>query len=238
MAEYLAFHYLTPKDLFPRGHVPPFGIKNFPEACAALLLSEARRQRLKPLRALDLGCAVGRSSFELAGKVPEVVGIDFSKAFIRAARTLGKKGSVRFPLKLEGTQTQMTTAKAPKTKCRTRVCFRTGDALRLPTLGKFDLVLAANLVDRVKDPKKLLQKILPSLVRPGGLVLLTSPYTWTKEFTPSSRWPKDSFPSIRNILSPAFRLLRRQDLPFLLREHRRKFQLTFADATIWKRRSS
>ena len=238
MAEYLAFHYFEPGSLLPGGYRTPFGIQNFPAACATLLLSEAKRQRLKPLRALDLGCAVGRSSFELAGKVPEVVGIDFSKAFIRAARTLKKKESIRFPLKLEGTRTQMTTAKAPKTKYRTRLCFRTADALKLPALGKFDLVLAANLVDRVKDPKRLLQKILPSLVRPGGLVLLTSPYTWTKEFTPSSRWPKDSFPSIRNILSPDFRLLRRQDLPFLLREHRRKFQLTFADATIWKRRSS
>jgi hypothetical protein len=33
-------------------------------------------------------------------------------------------------------------------------------------------------------------------------------------------------------------LLSRQDLPFLLREHRRKFQLTFADATLWLRTSS
>jgi SAM-dependent methyltransferase len=110
-----------------------------------------------------------------------------------------------------------------------------GDALRLPDLGTFDLVLAANLLDRVKDPRKLLQKVLPKLVRPGGILLLTSPYTWSEEFTPRSRWLKDSFPSIRKLLSLYFRLLRRQDLPFLLREHRRKFQLTLADATLWVR---
>ena len=231
-----SFHYLSPKEALPKGLIPPFGIKSFPETCATLLLSEAKRRRLKPLRALDLGCAVGRSSFELAKKSPEVVGIDFSEAFIRTARTLAKKGSLCFHMKTEGTRSQVTTAKAPQRIYRTRVSFRTGDALRLPDLGKFDLVLAANLVDRVKDPKKLLRKILPQLVHPGGLLLLTSPYTWTKEFTPRSRWLLDSFPTIRRLLAPHFHLVRRQDLPFLLREHCRKFQLTFADATLWLRR--
>jgi len=198
-------------------------------------LAEARRRRLKPLRALDLGCAVGRSAFELARKVPEVVGIDFSKAFIRAARTLAGKGSLRFPCKTEGALTEPVTIQAPARKYRERVCFRTGDALHLPDLGRFDLVLAANLIDRVKDPGTLLRQVLPSLVGPGGLLLLTSPYTWTEEFTPRPRWLPDSFPKIRKLLSPHFRLIRRQDLPFLLREHRRKFQLSFADASLWRR---
>ena len=111
-----------------------------------------------------------------------------------------------------------------------------GDVLRLPALGTFDLLLAANLLDRVKNPKRLLQKVLPKLIRPGGLLLLTSPYTWSKEFTPQSYWPNDSFPTIRKLLSHHYRLVHRQDLPFLLREHRRKFQLSFADATLWLRR--
>ena len=178
---------------------------------------------------------MGRSSFELARQVPEVVGIDFSRVFVRAAKTLVSRGSVRFPLKREGTLTQPAIARAPSRRIRRRVTFLTGDALHLPALGRLDLVLAANLLDRVKDPKRLLQKVLPFLILPGGLLLLTSPYTWTKEFTPRSRWLRESFPTIRKLLSPHFRLIRRQDLPFLLREHRRKFQLTFADATLWVR---
>jgi len=195
-----------------------------------------RRRKPKPRRALDLGCAVGRSSFELAAKVPEVIAIDFSRAFIRAARKLAKNGSLRFPLKLEGDRRQITTARAPSGRLRKRVCFRTGDALHLPDLGKFDLVLAANLLDRVRDPKRLLEKVLPKLVRPGGLLLLTSPYTWSEEFTPRSRWLKNSFSRIQKLLHRRFRMVRRKNLPFLLREHRRKFQLTFADATLWLRR--
>jgi len=236
LAEYLAFHYLEPRALLPKGRPVPFGIRNFPAACTSLLLAEARRKKCKPCRALDLGCAVGRASFELARKVPEVVGIDFSKAFIATAKKLASTGMYSFRLKEEGSRTRPARATAPSRKIRSRVSFRTGDALRLPKLGTFDLVLAANLLDRVQDPKKLLQKVLPGLVRPGGLLLLTSPYTWSKEFTPQARWLKNSFPTLRKLLSPHFLLLRRQDLPFLLREHRRKFQLTFADATLWLRR--
>jgi putative 4-mercaptohistidine N1-methyltranferase len=184
---------------------------------------------------LDLGCAVGRSSFELARKIPQVEGVDFSSSFISAAKMLAARGSLVFPLKEEGSLARSVRTSAPSRQIRKRVCFRVGDALRLPDLGTFDLVLAANLLDRVKDPRKLLQKVLPKLVRPGGILLLTSPYTWSEEFTPRSRWLKDSFLSIRKLLPPYFRLLRRQDLPFLLREHRRKFQLTLADATLWVR---
>lgn len=235
MAEYLAFHYLEPRALFPEDRPVPLGIRNFPAACAALLVSEARRRKIKAHRALDLGCAVGRGSFELARTVPEVVGVDFSKAFIAAAKTLASTGEFCFRLKEEGNLTRPVRALPPSRTVRKRACFQTGDALRLPKLGSFDLVLAANLLDRVKDPKRLLQGVFPKLVRPGGLLLLTSPYTWSRDFTPQARWLKNSFPAIRKILSPSFRLLRRQDLPFLLREHRRKFQLTFADATLWLR---
>ena len=171
----------------------------------------------------------------MARRIPEVVGVDFSKIFVRAAQALAARGSLRFPLKLEGVLTRPATARARSQKIRSRVFFRTGDALRLPDLGEFDLVLAANLVDRVKDPKKLLQKILPRVVRPGGLLLLTSPYTWSEEYTPRSRWLKESFSAVRKLLRPNFRLVHRHDLPFLLREHRRKFQLSFADATLWVR---
>lgn len=165
--------------------------------------------------------------------------MDYSHSFIRTARKLQRTGQVTYPLRLEGTLRQPSVAKVPQGIDRLRVRFLAGDALQLPrNLGSFDLVLAANLIDRLAHPTRFLLKILPKLVRPGGLVLLTSPYTWSTEFTPRNRWLHDSFPRIRKLLRPHFRLLRRQDVPFLLREHRRKFQYTFADATLWQRTSS
>ena len=111
-----------------------------------------------------------------------------------------------------------------------------GDALHLSRdLGAFDLVLAANLIDRLPDPTFFAAKVAPTLVKSGGLLLLTSPYTWSKEYTAEKRWWQNSFQTLKKLLQPHFRLKHRQDLPFLLREHRRKFQYTFADATVWQR---
>jgi len=46
------------------------------------VLEWAGKAGAKMGRALDLGCAVGRSSFELAREYQEVVGIDISQTFI------------------------------------------------------------------------------------------------------------------------------------------------------------
>ena len=188
---------------------------------------------------MDLGCAVGRSTFELARHLPEVVGIDYSRSFVRAAKRLQQSGRHPFRLLEEGKITRPCVARIPSIIQRKRIRFLTGDALHLPkNLGTFDLVLAANLIDRLSDPAKFLTQVLPQFVKPGGLVLLTSPYTWSPDFTVGRHWLRNSFPSIQKLLRPKFRLLHRQDLPFLLREHRRKFQFTFADATVWKRTTS
>jgi putative 4-mercaptohistidine N1-methyltranferase len=233
LAEYLAFHYHEPALLLPKGVTPQKGVRNFPYSCAHLLLSKAKGS---PSRALDLGCAVGRSTFELARKIPEVIGIDYSRSFIRAARQLQRKGEIRFRLLEEGKTTKPSFARVSSPIDRKRACFQSGDALRIPKkLGTFDLVLAANLIDRLPDPQRFLKKILPQLIRTGGTLLLTSPYTWSTDFTPKTKWLHDSFPTIQRSLRPHFRLIHRQNLPFLLREHRRKFQYTFADATLWRR---
>jgi len=168
--------------------------------------------------------------------VPEVVGIDYSRSFIHAAMKLQRSGKHPFRLLEEGKITKPSLARVRPDMDRKRVRFLTGDALHLPKkLGTFDLVLAANLIDRISEPSKFLTQILPKLVQPGGLVLLTSPYTWSAEFSSPSKWLKDSFHHIQKLLRPRFRLLHRRNLPFLLREHRRKFQFTFADATLWQR---
>jgi hypothetical protein len=41
---------------------------------------------------------------------------------------------------------------------------------------------------------------------------------------------------VKKILLPFFDHLRTTDLPFLIREHARKFQWSVAQATVWQRR--
>lgn len=53
-------------------------------------------------RALDIGCAVGRSSFELARSFDEVVGIDFSNAFVARCNEMKHAGLSNYVLPDEG----------------------------------------------------------------------------------------------------------------------------------------
>ena len=70
---------------------------------------------------------------------------------------------------------------------RHRVEFQQGDACYLPlTLGRFDCVLAANLIDRLHTPQAFLDR-LPYLITVGGILVLATPYTFMSKFTPKVR---------------------------------------------------
>jgi len=56
----------------------------------------------KPQRALDIGCGVGRATFELARMFNEVVGIDYSKSFIETCNVLCCKGRLGYTALQQG----------------------------------------------------------------------------------------------------------------------------------------
>ena len=53
-------------------------------------------------RAFDIGCAVGRSAFELARDYDEVLGMDFSQAFIARCQELKMTGLANYSMTVEG----------------------------------------------------------------------------------------------------------------------------------------
>lgn len=133
-------------------------------------------------------------------------------------------------------------ASAPEVVERHRVDFQVGDATDLPqNLGDFDVVLAANLICRLPEPMRFLGR-LPELVKSGGVLLLATPFSWMEEFTPVENWlggAEDSEPSfeiLRQILTPHFELETTKDIPFLIREHSRKFQYGISLGSRWRRR--
>jgi len=241
LSEYLLLHFGTPERLLPY-NFGPAGALDFPVRCVTECLDVARLPA--KARALDLGCAVGRSSFELARHCWEIRGIDYSHRLITAARHLQEYGSLDFCYPEEGDLTLSSRAVVPAEIDRKRVTFETGDAEDLPPgLGRFDVVLMANLIDRLREPRRCLRQ-LPGLIKPNGQLILASPYTWLTEFTPRENWlggfarngqPVKSFETLKEILEPDFRLILRKDLPFLIREHARKFQWGVAEATVWVR---
>jgi len=242
LSEYLLFHYgMTPR-LLPPG-MPDCGALDFPVRCVTECLDFTRPPKVG--RALDLGCAVGRASFELARHFTDVVAIDFSRQFIGAARRLQSRGAFGFSCCEEGDVTSPCRARIPTGISRNRVKFQVGDAMRLPkNLGSFHVVLMANLIDRLSNPRECLKQ-LPSLIHKGGQLVITSPYTWLREYTPKQHWlggfergskPVKTLDTLKSLLSADFRLIRRRNLPFLLREHSRKFQFSVAEATTWLRK--
>jgi putative 4-mercaptohistidine N1-methyltranferase len=236
--QYLALHYGRQEDLLPYPAGPRDAL-DFPRRCVEELLDT---NHLPPkARALDLGCAVGRSTFELARHCAEVIGIDFSARFIAAARALLQDGCIRGRLPEEGERAREVDFRVPRAEPRGRIEFQLGDACDLdPALGGFDVVLGANLIDRLPAPKALLAR-LPDLVRPSGQLILTSPFTWLEEFTPRPEWlggyrGRDTATALREELDAAFAFRESRDIPFLIREHARKYQWSVAWAGVWVRR--
>jgi hypothetical protein len=44
--------------------------------------------------------------------------------------------------------------------------------------------------------------------------------------------------ALRKLLAPHFKLIKRRDLPFLIREHKRKYEFVIAEASSWTRTSA
>ncbi len=242
LAEYLLFHYGAPHEVLPWAFGPTDAL-NYPVRCVTSCLDPTRLPAAP--RALDLGCAVGRSTFELARLCPEVVGVDYSHRFIATAQHLQRDGSLPYAVAEEGALTTPALAQVPPDLDRHRVTFEQGDAQQLrPDLGAFDVVLLANLLDRLHDPRRCLRQ-LPALVRPGGQLIITTPCTWLEDYTPPDHWlggfsadgqPIHTRATLETELHSHFALTRSFDLPFLLREHARKYQWSVALATVWTRR--
>ena len=242
LGEYLLFHYGWPEEVLPYAFGPVGGLD-----FAVRVVTECIAPERLPhgARALDLGCAVGRSSFELARWCREVVGIDFSHRFVAAADTLRIEGALSYERTEEGDLTTRCEARVPTGIDRHRVRFEAGDACDLrPDLGRFDAAILVNLLDRLPRPRRCLDR-LPDLLNPGGQLVIASPYTWLADYTPREQWlggysragqEVRGFDTVREILEPNFEFVRTVELPFLLREHARKFQWSVSLAGIWHRR--
>jgi len=183
---YLHLHFPEPSDVESFPSFLPRETIDFPKRCADLLVQTASRLSVPTTRALDLGCAVGGSSFALARAYPEVHGIELSQAFIDTAKLLQTQGQLPYQIKAEGDIYTSSVARVPSDVDRSRVNFALGDAMALPSsLGTFDGVLMANVVCRLPDPTACLKSLVGNtgIVRPGGLIMFTTPFSWKSEFT-------------------------------------------------------
>lgn len=233
--QYLAFHYGD----------NPFGVPNYPAACARYCLSLSGKRE----RALDLGCAVGRTTLELATGFREVVGIDLSASFIETARRICASRQLDYFCRDEGElghSAQVDLAALQLADAAHQVHFLQGDACDLSRgEGGFDLVFAGNLIDRLPDPGHFLDTLHQRLNQ-GGYAVISSPYTLLEEFTPREKWiggyqhngqPIRMLDGLKGVLLRHFDMVEEPfDLPFVIRETARKYQHSLAQVTTWRKK--
>ncbi len=163
-------------------------------------------------RWLDLGCAVGRGSFDLAAAGPDlVVGVDLNMAMLRRAEQLRRTGRIEWPRRRVGLVFDR--AEAEHEAARTeQVVFVCADIAVLPFApGWFDGALSLNLLDCVASPIGHLVELGRAL-RPGAPALLSTPYDWSAGATALEGWIGGhsqrgdtggaSEPEMRRLLSP------------------------------------
>ena len=232
--KYMLMHWGTDQDILgavPAGPRPE--VVHLPKKCAELVLKHSTNFE----RALDLGCAVGRSTFELAKNFKQVLGIDYSSEFIECAQQLKKDKQMTYWRKDSGTKGAHITCQIDSNIDVSRLNFEKGDACALPLgLKNFDAVLLANVLCRLPDPVKCLERMQGEngLVKPGGILVMTTPLSWLEDYTPKSRW-LNGLEDIKKVLSD-FELIDQEELPFMIREHHRKFEYIITQASVWRRK--
>lgn len=223
-----------------------FGVDNYAESLVALALPHCQARG----SALDIGCATGRASFELARHFEQVIGMDYSARFIDVALQLATGEDFRYVVPEEGELVEYRQVRLKELGLDAgqaqRIQFVQGDACNLkPQPAQYDLVLAANLIDRLRQPQRFLQDIAP-MIRSGGLLLLSSPYTWLEAFTPKENWlggirengeALTTLQALQRLLAAEFEPIDApQDIPFVIRETARKYQHSLAQVTLWRKR--
>ena len=244
--QYLLFHFGSQADqqdeaLATRIEFP--SVVNLIDRTVELMNQFASRR----IKALDLGCAVGRSTFELARTFKSVVGLDYSDAFIDAAEHLRQQRSMEY--KRWDTGAHHTTLKASIDEHidRERIGFVQGDAANLagaPMVQnneQYDAILLSNLMCRLSAPAQCLQQFTEPdrYMKSGGILVISSPNTWMARYTDPANF-LDGADSAETLAAlgeclPGFELLHEEDLPFMIREHRRKYEYIVAQVSVWRK---
>jgi len=242
VSQYLEFHYGSQY----------LGVDNFPKKCAEICIEVCKKNSIPMNKALDLGCAVGRSTFELAKEFKEAVGMDLSSKFIKNALFLKQQGKIRYSIQQEGNimeekETDFKSLGFEDTKDRVSFSQQDASIIDLKKYNGYDLVFAGNLVCRMKYPKKFLEYI-HEFLNVGGVFIMTSPYTWLPDWTDEKDWiggvkeNGENFTSYaglqRELKAHFVEIEPPRDVEFVIRETKRKYQHTFSQATFWKKVSN
>ncbi len=184
-ASYAHDHY---GDLTGSGDQGTSGLGAAPGAVRRCLATALARLPAPHGPVLDIGCAVGRTSFDLAAATGGLVlGIDLNWPLLTIGRGLIDQGELSYPHRRLGLHFERR-RQAVSLPGAERVDFWVADALALPFRGaSMAMGMAMNVLDCVSDPARLLWEMTRVLAAGGGAAVVT-PFDWASHATPPGAW--------------------------------------------------
>jgi len=139
--------------------------------------------------ALDIGCAVGRLTFELTKTHDRAVGIDTSLSFIRAARNLATQRHLEFDLIMEGEITERRSSNLDPDFEFENAEFIVADAMALPFRSdRFATASTVNILEKVPDPSLHLSEANRVMDKTNALFLFSDPFSWDETVSSPDLW--------------------------------------------------
>jgi SAM-dependent methyltransferase/uncharacterized protein YbaR (Trm112 family) len=190
---------------------------------------------------VDIGCSVGRTSFELAKEFDEIVlGVDMNFGMIKTASSILEKNHVSYPRRNSGISFDRREFKVVF-KNAEKVDFWVCDATALPFSNEvFSAGVSLNALDCVWSPYDHLKE-LARILMPGSRGIVSTPYDWAANATPVESWlgghsqrsrhKGSSEAVLRSLLAGGdhpnavekLELISEEELPWTLRLHDRSF---------------
>nr|WP_320191106.1 methyltransferase domain-containing protein [uncultured Desulfobacter sp.] len=139
--------------------------------------------------ALDIGCSVGRLTFEMTKTHDRAVGLDTSISFVRAARELAAKKRLAFELIMEGQITEKRSCELDPAFGFEQAEFIVADAMALPFRSRrFSSVSSVNILEKVPDPLLHLAEANRVMVEKDARFLFSDPFSWDENVNSPEFW--------------------------------------------------
>ncbi len=185
--------------------------------------------------AVELGCSTGRIVAELAQRADLVLGLELALGSLRRARRILDGEDFAFARRMIGRNyASVTIAPGDRIPDRSRYRLVCGDALDPPLIPEvYDRVVALNLIDSVAHPRQLLA-VIAGLCKPGGEVILASPFAWASHVMHEHErfGGLDPVTELKALLGPRFAVVEEAEVPWTMRRDARS---TVSYRTYWLR---
>jgi len=221
-------------------------IPNYPKEITKAVMHLCQKHNVNTQKLLDLGCSVGRSSFELSALFNHVDGVDFSARYIQHGVRLQQEGRLRYVSEIEGEIVsfhEISLNDLTLSNDGNVLQFSQGDACNLKAIFTgYNVILAQHVIEQTYDPKLFLNSVHQRLVA-NGLLIIVSDYHFSENITEKSKWlggkkvngeNLSGFDGLTERLQTHFRLIAQQEFSRVLKENKRNMYVSNSHMTVWQ----